>query len=232
MRGDADPVLYAVGDTHGYIGLLSLLLKKIRHYHAEIYPTREAWLVTIGDYVDRGPSSYDVVTLLIQPQIEGFARKIHLRGNHEQLMIDAFRAGRGGAQAHWLRNGGDTTVASYEKSGASGQEIEVHIAWMESLPTYFQYGDWMFVHAGIDPRIVDPAKTKDETLLWIRRRFLWSRKTYPWRVVHGHTPEKRRPVFKKNRIGIDTGPYIYGVLSAIVIDIQAHDEPVVVQARS
>ena len=125
--------LYAIGDIHGCYDQLVTLLDKIE-MHADGAPFT---CVVLGDYVDRGPQSRDVVEHVKRLCAAGKknGRYIAIRGNHEQLMIDACGALDGDAMAHWYENGGDATIESYK---ASEDDLQTHLAWLRSLPLFHE----------------------------------------------------------------------------------------------
>jgi serine/threonine protein phosphatase 1 len=223
--------LYAVGDIHGRADLLSRLLDRIaddaaRHPHCR--PT----LVFLGDYVDRGPQSRQVVERLqAGPPAGGSlaaAEWICLRGNHEDYLLrflDDLTAGRA-----WCANGGVETVQSYAGALPETHSGDIaalqlaltrslprsHLRFLSRLPLWHRAGDYLFVHAGIRPGIaLDQQSPAD--MLWIRDDFLLDPTCHPWVVVHGHS-QCPAPEIRANRIGIDTGAYQSGLLTALVLD--------------
>lgn len=191
--------LLAVGDIHGCPDHLERLM-------ARVAPTREDRVVFLGDYVDRGPDGRKVLDFLI-----AFGRKfpnaVFLKGNHEAMFLD-FLAGRN--QWLFLANGGDTTLESYRES--EGIHIpKTHLEFLDKLVLYYATDDFIFVHAGLRPgRALE--KQSESDLLWIRDEFIES--GYDWGkiVVFGHTP-LAEPLFKANKIGVDTGAVYGRVLS-------------------
>lgn len=216
---------YAVGDIHGRADLLARMFDRLEadaRRAGEVSPV----VVFLGDYVDRGPDSAEVIDLLLTGRPEGFERRF-LKGNHEAAMLsflDDPVANRG-----WLSHGGLETLASYDvhplpSLGASGEEVaqagasfsarlpELHRGFLESLERYVVLGDYCFVHAGIDPTRKLEAQS-DTDLFWIRGRFLGDKRRLPHVVVHGHTPVSE-PYQDQRRIALDTGAYFSGALSA------------------
>jgi len=207
-------VTAAIGDIHGMQELLARLLREIAAY-AESQGWREPpLLVFLGDYVDRGPASREVVRLLRHLQQTG---AVCLRGNHEEMMARC----RSGplAMSQFLANGGVATLASYE--GRFG-EFEEDQHWMAALPTSYEDELRIFVHAGLMPR--RPLDVQDdETKLWIRDKFLNFDGAFPKYVVHGHTPVQysgleAAPEIRTNRCDLDTGACYGGTLSAAFFD--------------
>ncbi len=216
----SDEVIYAVGDIHGMYDQLVKLLSDIEKDAKRRYPERSKIIVYLGDYIDRGPQSQEVVELLMsQPLKKHDFQEVFLKGNHEEMMIDYYE---GIDRSTWLYNGGEETLDSYAPDDIS---IE-HRDWLAHLPLNYARGDYFFVHAGVDPeRTLDNQVPED--LLWIRGRFLRSNETLkldnqPIKVVHGHSVTYK-PKIKHNRIGVDTGAFATGTLSAAVLDGQKED---------
>ncbi len=220
-------VTYAVGDVHGMLDQFARLVDLIAKDAAEYYRERTRAVVYLGDYIDRGENSAGVVGLLMEKPLaqHGFD-EICLKGNHEALMEDYY-AGKHGHV--WLLNGGAQTLTSY-----GGDVPKAHRDWIAALASHHVRDGFYFAHAGVDPEVdLEHQKTRD--LYWIRDRFLNSERAYtykgaPVKVVHGHSPSNA-PELKPNRIGIDTGAYFSGAMTAVVLDggdprfLQAHGEP-------
>ena len=194
-------ITYAIGDVHGCLDKLTALLDLCAR-HARGAPTR---LIFVGDYIDRGPDSRGVIETILKLQRERPGEVICLRGNHEALLIDAIKTGD---EAHWLRNGGGETLASYGVSHAIGLPRD-HLAWIEALPLTFDDGRRFFVHAGVNPAAPLDRQTEHD-LLWIREPFLDNEREYGRLIVHGHTPlQSGRPDLRRNRLNLDTAA-VYG----------------------
>lgn len=218
--------IYAVGDVHGRSDLLDALHARIVGEVARERP-REVRLVYLGDYVDRGPDSFGVVERLLAPLPAGW-RRVCLRGNHEDMMLKALAEVEHGDL--WLLNGGGATMDSYFRAagrtapGAPEAALAAlpdvvpdrHLAFLAGLETRHACGGYLFVHAGVRPG-VPLSEQRPDDLRWIRRPFLDSDEDFGAVVVHGHTIT-RRPVQRPNRIGIDTGAYDSGVLTALVLE--------------
>ncbi len=231
-----DTRVYAVGDIHGRADLLTALHDRIRDDAAKSAAGRKV-AVYLGDYVDRGNESKQVIDLLLDPPLEGF-ESVHLKGNHEAFMLD-FLSDPLVAQV-WIANGGGATLASYgvEYGHLTGRPLgteeldELRLALIEALPArhreflddlalYHREGDYLFVHAGIRPGV--PIERQDEEdLVWIRDEFLDSPADHGFVVVHGHTIEWN-PAVRPNRIGIDTGAFASGTLTALVLEGEERD---------
>ena len=221
-RAPAGKRLYAIGDIHGCLGQLEALLRQIREDAAGA-EDREKVLVTLGDYVDRGAGSREVLELLSGTPLPGFTA-VHLRVNHDTMMKDFLEAP--GAGPLWLLNGGEDTCRSYglepkttlmELSAALGRALpRRHRAFLDSLALSHVEGDYLFVHAGLRPGVA-LADQKPEDLIWIRDPFLFSTEDHGWVVVHGHSPTEA-PDRRPNRIGIDTGACYGGRLTCLVLE--------------
>ncbi len=186
--------------------------------------------VHLGDYVDRGPQSSDVIEVLSGTVLPGF-ETVFLKGNHEQLMLDYLDGGDGRT---WFHNGGDATAESYgvehleadlwgdratETRAALHHMVpDKHIRFFKSLALSARYGDYFFVHAGIDPA-VPLDRQSEHDLLWIREPFLAATDDHGAVVVHGHSIARTVDI-RPNRIGIDTGACYTGVLTALVLQDQ------------
>jgi serine/threonine protein phosphatase 1 len=220
-RGDR---IYAIGDIHGRLDLFAILIERIREDAAR-RPARRTRLVLIGDVVDRGPSSAELVKYLMRfgRQTE---RLIVLRGNHEQVMIEALRGDLEALQS-WLRFGGEETLKSWgvrdEIFGGSLEDLHraasVAIGpdvflWLNGLPFSYRSGDFFFVHAGIRPGVALDEQDPED-MLWIRDEFTSATQEHGAIVVHGHTIFEHGPEILGNRIGLDTGAYRTGRLAAV-----------------
>lgn len=217
---------YAIGDVHGRLDLLRALLATIE---AEVLRDRPArvHLVMLGDLIDRGPDSAAVVDLFTRPI--AWVNDLHLiMGNHEQALLEVLD-GAHGQLPGWIRYGGEQALRSYGLADDDifGDKSDLvakihagipasHVRLLRSMVDYVQIGDYLFVHAGIVPgRPVTQQSGHD--LRWIRDDFLDDDRDHGVMVVHGHTITPaidRRP----NRIGLDTGAYASGVLSAAVFE--------------
>ena len=192
--------IFAIGDIHGCYDRLKTLMDKI-----PIDLSRDT-LVFIGDYIDRGPYSVEVVDYLMQlrkrvPDI------VFLKGNHED-MLDKFI--NGVDRFTYLLNGGQQTLDSYLTKPVQSDFYPIpsdHMEFFKSLRLYYETDEFIFVHAGLRPRVpLESQKTED--LLWIRDKFISSKYDFGKRVIFGHTPLKK-PLVEPNKIGIDTGA-VYG----------------------
>jgi serine/threonine protein phosphatase 1 len=217
-------VIYAIGDIHGCLDKLKRLEASIAADAAAI--EGDKLIITLGDYVDRGPSSAQTLRWLTSAPPAGFQR-ICLRGNHEVMFLQALSDPR--SAVDWLRWGGRETLASYgidadsflSMSSKTRQQVlesfvpEEHRTFLRDCPVMVSVGQWVFVHAGIRPG-VSLAQQRDEDLFWIREPFLNKPHGLPQTVVHGHTPVEQ-PEVAPGRIGIDTGAFAGGPLTALRI---------------
>jgi len=221
-----DTRVFAIGDIHGRLDLLRSLHDKIRRAAARGGETRQI-VIHLGDYVDRGPQSAQVVEYLMGDPIPE-AEVVNLRGNHEDMMIDAASGPR--AMMVWLSNGGRATFESY---GAATSEILLmrdpedlcarlnvlppveHWSFLKGLPYSYEVGDYFFVHAGVKPGVPLDRQSRSD-MSWIRGEFLNSDEDHGKVVVHGHTP-RPTPDVKVNRIGIDTGAFYTGRLTCLML---------------
>ena len=205
-------LIFAIGDIHGCYKKLRSLLTAC-HKHCADHDIR---FIAIGDYVDRGPDSKEVIDFLVRNQADPNRRFICLRGNHEEMLIRAAEKDRSDSDLmSWWSNGGEQTLESYGVDDPSDLPAE-HIAWMRRLP--LQTGDQhrLFMHAGIMPGVAFSDQSAQD-LLWIREPFLSSDEDHGALVVHGHTPTRsRKPDLRANRLNIDTGACFGGPLTAAV----------------
>ena len=222
-----DMRVYAIGDVHGRLDLLKKLSGKISEDRAA-NPAARYKLIFLGDYVDRGNQSRELLDLLSQGPIEGF-ETIYLSGNHEEFLL-RFLTDTTDASS-WLYYGGANTLISYgipasplqndpERLIAIQQKFrdvlpESHLAFLRSLEISHVEGDYFFTHAGVRPGVAVDEQAPDD-LLWIRDEFLASKADHGRVIVHGHSV-RMRPELLANRIGIDTGAYDTGVLTCLVL---------------
>lgn len=226
-------MIYAIGDIHGRF---DLLVKALNTIHLRDDPDKT--IVFLGDYVDRGAESADVIDRLIElEKYSGGMKVVCLMGNHERMMLDALENGNSyGYMSSWLMNGGHETLESY---GAAGNGVvsnapmhhipQSHIQWMKKLPLYYETEKYFFVHAGVNPdREFDNQKEKD--LLWIREYFLKTDRgpTTRKHIVHGHTPheyDSARVKHKHRRTNLDSGAVWTNILTIGIFDEAKGGEP-------
>ena len=206
----ASPLTFAVGDIHGCLDKLDRLLAACEA-HAGAMPARYVFL---GDYIDRGPQSRGVIDLLMAKQAARPGTVVCLRGNHEQMAIDAHARVR--AVPLWLANNALSTLRNYDGKRISPE----HLAWLNALPFCHDDGLRFFVHAGID-LTVPLAAQEPEVMVWMREPFLSECDAVDCGrfVVHGHTPLPAGiPDLRRRRVNLDTAAVMGGPLSAAVFD--------------
>lgn len=219
---------YAIGDLHGRADLLRRMHRLIRDDAALLPPGTERVVVYLGDYLDRGYESREVLERLIHEPLLGF-HTVHLVGNHDAWMLGFLEDEAVGAA--WLKHGGETTLASYgvhadplaetpgrlkAVQGELRRQVPAgHLDFLESLDLYYELGDYLFVHAGVRPGVA-LAEQRPEDLLWIREPFLGAEDDFGKIVVHGHTVQVE-PVVRPNRIGVDTGACWTDRLTCLVL---------------
>lgn len=220
------PLVYAIGDVHGCLDQLQRLEADLVADAADSKGPK--LIVMLGDYVDRGPRSADVIAHLSGAPPEGFYR-VCLSGNHEELMLDVLQ-GRIGLD-EWLTFGGEATLRSYgldvyhlrHEIGFGTEQImeefrrsvpKGHITFLQSLPAVLETPTYFFTHAGARPGVALDDQSEQD-LMWIRSPFLDTDcPPFPRIIVHGHS-QTLRPALLPHRIGIDTAAYMGGPLSAI-----------------
>lgn len=224
-------IVYAVGDIHGRYDLFKELLRAIVADAEEHARGRQPTLILLGDYIDRGPQSAEVLAAMDWlRRSDRFATHL-LIGNHERTMLgfleDPASSGK------WLDYGGDATLRSYgitvppspfdeaelvaARDDLLSRMPAAHLQLLQSLESIVTIGDYAFVHAGVRPRVPLDAQ-KQEDLLWIREDFLECSHPFEKRIVHGHTWIGAEPEVYDNRIGLDTGAYLTGVLTGIRLE--------------
>ncbi|WOH67157.1 metallophosphoesterase family protein [Bradyrhizobium sp. BWA-3-5] len=220
----ADTRIYAVGDIHGRADLLSEITSRIDD-DIRRRPVPHTVEVYLGDYIDRGPHSKEVIDLLAIRLVANHA--VCLRGNHEAVMEGFLQEAT--ILPYWLQLGGTETLASYgiELHDDNETALDVHRRFVDAFPRahelvmqcmrhQFICGDFLFVHAGIRPGI--PLDQQDiNDLIWIRDEFLDSTRKHERFVVHGHTPVPH-PDIRHNRINIDTCAWRTGSLTCMAIE--------------
>jgi serine/threonine protein phosphatase 1 len=232
---------YAVGDVHGRLDVLQPLAAEIAADMAATAAAERPVLVFLGDYVDRGPASAGVIDLILELSAEPDFEVRALKGNHEEAMLTFLDDPAFGAT--WMGHGGAATLASYGvQPPASRTDPDVwadtrdafakalpatHLHFLLGLELTTVVGDYAFVHAGVRPGVpLDRQSERD--LLWIRYEFLEAPGPFGKVIVHGHTPMEE-PQVTPYRLGIDTGAYATGVLTAVRLQ---GDHQRIIQARA
>jgi serine/threonine protein phosphatase 1 len=213
--------VYAIGDVHGCLDRLQTIHELIAEDLAA-RPAEEAVLVHLGDYVDRGPDSAGVVARLAAGAPLPNVPTVNLMGNHEHMMLAALATGETETTELWLANGGADSLQSWGvPRSAQPREWPTylpmpHLMFLRDLALRHEVGGYLFVHAGIRPGIPLDRQSRHD-LMWIREPFLSWNESFGLVVVHGHTP-RQEPVVRPNRIGIDTGAVMGGVLTCAVLE--------------
>ena len=224
-RGPQGIVVYAIGDVHGRLDLLSLMHARIA---VDVAARGCDWrIVHLGDYVDRGPDSAGVLDLLAD-RTAADGRVIALAGNHDMGFLDFLE----NPDPHGLfaLYGGVETARSYGVAldladpvafrlacGALGAAVpDSHRSFLGNLERSASFGDFFFCHAGFRPGVSLDAQDPQD-LIWIRGDFHRHEELYPKVVVHGHTPVREAEI-RANRVNLDTGAFASDRLTALVID--------------
>jgi serine/threonine protein phosphatase 1 len=232
--GDAAPRLkldrqpdriYAIGDVHGCLDLLKRIEAQIVA-DAEDVPGSKL-IVMLGDLIDRGPASAQVIDHMLAGPPAGFER-ICLRGNHEAMMLAFIRDPKRGAI--WLENGGREAMLSYGlpsdtllrgvaprvlQNLIASHVPDEHIEFLEHLPVMLETPEALFVHAGLRQGVKLEAQTDDD-LIWFRDNYESDYAEFGRPVVHGHMP-RTEALVTPFRLAIDTGVYVNGRLTAVRI---------------
>jgi serine/threonine protein phosphatase 1 len=218
--------IYAIGDIHGRADLLSELFTRIDD-DIRARPIADSIHVFLGDYIDRGPNSRQVIDLLIERQRRHDV--LFLKGNHEDCALQFLSDPT--VLPAWQSIGGVNTLLSYGVMPTRGDDPESHqkvsTALREAMPDShrrfmgglalsFACGDFFFVHAGVRPGIPLQRQSQRD-LLWIRDDFLLHEGDFGMVVVHGHTPVYK-PEIRLNRINIDTGAYATNQLTCLILE--------------
>lgn len=231
--------VYAIGDVHGRLDLLTRMHDAIRSDLDE-HPIEDWRIVHLGDYVDRGPDSAGVLDFLIEAERRD-PRITSLAGNHDLAFLDFLaKPNPSGLFANY---GGYETALSYgvtinfgDEAAFAGSSAEfaravplAHRAFVQGRQFSLEIGDFFFCHAGIRPGVALEGQDPMD-LIWIRERFLNHEGLHPKLIVHGHTATPE-PEVRANRINIDTGAYKSGLLTALVVEgtdkqiMQVSDQP-------
>jgi serine/threonine protein phosphatase 1 len=218
--------IYAIGDIHGRADLLDAVFERIDSDLAK-NPNSLSIEVFLGDYIDRGPASREVLDRLVARKRT--FRTVFIKGNHETFLTSF--ATNPPILEDWQRLGGLETLMSYgiapSINADAAEQLRLAAAFDQALPeshreflgdlkSSFICGDYFFVHAGVRPGI-PLKKQREEDLLWIRQDFLNSEDDFSKIIVHGHTPVLE-PEIRSNRINIDTGAYATGRLTCLKLE--------------
>jgi serine/threonine protein phosphatase 1 len=220
--------LYAIGDIHGRDDLLEQLIDKIC-LDAGAGTAARNILIYLGDYVDRGLQSRQVLDRLVSGPPPGF-EAVYLKGNHEDALLQFLDDAQ--FAKTWKYYGGLETLHSYGVTDLTLSDDArlfeqardrfetvlplTHRKFLDQLALSATFGDYFFAHAGVRPGI-DLDRQSEQDLMWIRDDFLHSKSRFGKTIVHGHTPSED-VVFRPNRIGIDTGAYMTNNLTCLVLE--------------
>jgi serine/threonine protein phosphatase 1 len=221
-------VAYAVGDIHGRADLLAAIVSEIEKRDGRANPPPR--IVFLGDLVDRGPQSREVVDAVLELRAAGWCSVEVLKGNHEDMMLKFLDGSPIGAE--WMKLGGAATLRSYgvrapgpldppsdweETRQAFADAVPApHLEFIRSLPHFLERGDYLFVHAGVKPNVpMEMQRSRD--LMWIRGEFGRCERPNEKVVIYGHTVFNE-PSIKRWKIGLDTGAYGTGVLTAMRLE--------------
>ena len=227
----AGELIYAIGDIHGRYDLLKVLLSTLESDYRSLAGGRIPMLIFCGDYIDRGPESAAVLEALIWLQQRSDLNVRLLKGNHEQAFLKFLDDPDRGRD--WLEFGGQATLAAYgvdapapEEEGASFARARdallaklpaSHLRLLENMELMIVIGGYAFVHAGIKPG--KPLSSQQEhDLLWIGDEFTEARGPFEKVIVHGHSWRGDKAEVLGHRVGLDTGAYATGVLTAVRLD--------------
>lgn len=223
-------VVYAVGDIHGNAIALTNLRNAIIDYSTSNNDmlSEQHIVVYLGDYIDRGPDSKQVLDILMNEPME--IHEVFLRGNHEEMMLDAIS---GKNEELFLYNGGIQTVQSFgfEPLGSLWQYREYitnngYDNFVKNMKFSYELGNYFFCHAGVD--FSKPLNEQNNNvLIWVRDVFLKSQAKHEKVIVHGHTPTPYdpqgtvdpKPVVTPNRINVDTGGFFSDIYCCAIIDV-------------
>ncbi|MDV7339289.1 metallophosphoesterase family protein [Terasakiella sp. A23] len=221
--------IYAIGDIHGRADLVEKLLQNIFLDINQCNDKKNIKLVFLGDYVDRGLHSKQVIEILSQPAPANI-EYVFIKGNHEEAMLNFLDSPDRASE--WLQYGGTETLLSYGASMKAGklsakdlkevaenllnQMPEQHVRFLTDLQDSYENGGYFFTHAGIDPK-TPLSSQKGKHLRWIREDFIHEKQLYEKVIVHGHTITNDA-LLLNNRIAVDTGAYYSGKLTCIVLD--------------
>ncbi len=225
--------VYCIGDIHGRLDLLQEVHQKIACDVSDFDGTKI--LVYLGDYVDRGIHSKQVIDCLLEKNFSDF-EKVFLLGNHEQVLLQFLKSNDASIAHDWFRFGGLSTLISYGiniQGIPTSKDLErlrvefreklpvTHLGFFEHLVLNYEIGGYFFVHAGVRPK-VKLQRQRSEDMLWIREEFLNSDVFHGRVIVHGHSVTDE-PEIRHNRIGMDTGAYTSGRLACAVFeDVSCH----------
>ncbi|MDA9996861.1 metallophosphoesterase [Candidatus Pelagibacter sp.] len=223
--------IFAIGDIHGCLNELTSLHKKILTH--DKFDVKNDLIIYLGDYIDRGKNSKEVINQILKLK-NNKIKTVNLMGNHDDFMIDFLFNNKNNIE-NWLNFGLDQTLRSYGievvdfiKDGFGDDIIdqlrntllstmsEEHVNFFKDLELSFSSENYLFVHAGIDPKKTLEDQTKED-FLWSRSKSFFDKDFKAQKIiVHGHTPEENI-INNPHRINIDTGCYFSGKLSSVCL---------------
>jgi serine/threonine protein phosphatase 1 len=208
---------YVIGDIHGCATELTRLVDALPLVQGDS-------VIFLGDYVDRGPNSREVVSYLLSLQADHKTVEfVFLKGNHEDMLLSY--VGLGGQHGDmFLANGGKATLASYEIDPDKLTRGDIlaaippsHLGFFRALNSYHLMGSFLCVHAGVNPQKTWAEQT-DEELLWIRNTFIYCAHMLPQTVLFGHTPQSTVFYDLPYKVGLDTGLVYGNMLTCLEVD--------------
>ncbi len=209
-------MFYIIGDIHGYFKRLVNLFDQLT---VRIHPPDT--IVFLGDYIDRGPQSYEVIDFLVELSRTSTLNTVFLKGNHEGMFM-SYLKGEDHTGAYII-NGGEATIRSYIAHRGVFELPKHHREFFSGLRLYYEGEDFIAVHAGLNPGKDSLEAQEEHDLLWIREQFFTKEKRWDKTVIFGHTPvsyiSREAPVYddkKRNIIGIDSGVIMGNQLSCLV----------------
>jgi len=207
---------FVIGDIHGCLDELVYLLEALPLEA----PDR---LIFLGDYIDRGPNSKEVVSYLIHRQQTRSEDMVFLKGNHEDMFL-SYLGLPGKYGDMFLYNGGGATLASYgiPSRNQTSREVlslipQAHIKFLQGLKSFYLAKPFLCVHAGIHPNKPFDQQVEEE-MLWIRDEFILNRHALPYTVLFGHTPQEKVLFHLPYKVGLDTGLVYGNMLTCLELD--------------
>jgi serine/threonine protein phosphatase 1 len=215
-------MLYAVGDIHGRLDLVTKLYQAIQEDIEKVKDPNGVEIIFVGDYVDRGPDSKGVLDFLIGLRDTDMLKHVFLLGNHEDLMFKSVLYNDHNSYSCWMGNGGQQTCKSFGFNGSYyvgewQDALRPYAEWMRKLPFFYEKYNYIFCHSGflrIDFNI--DLKAQREALIWGRPHQGQYIGFDKW-VIHGHTPCMGEPDIDVNRINMDVGAVFCNTLAAVVL---------------
>ncbi len=214
---------YAIGDIHGCLDEMKVALQwcfddaKTDNVAAEV--------ILLGDLVDKGPESKEVVNFLLDFENTDTFKLTTLKGNHDLMLANVWHDPNYYLVNTWWQHGGQQTLMSYgwhplmdrRPNRLEDYIPKSHIDFLSDLPVMYETDDLIFVHAGLRPGVAVADQTEHD-LLWIRGQFLAAKFDFGKPVIHGHAPDKKNPMASNYRVGLDTGCFGSGKLAVAAFD--------------